>query len=1123
MVVATGFAFLQKPHQLPFKPVPLLSVRGFLLPIEFNSYRLGIEASAQRTKSGIYREAAVFGTPDGGRFWMITRDYVLSSNDGGDSWVLRNVPPEGFRAESDEALRTSDAVVESLSRQAAIPEVATDNKRAADERTIGTSSSTTEASPRPSGTFHLRAMAFDDSGRIGIAAGGDGYIIERTGDGGATWQVVAGHANPYGRLTSSHPVQQLLDVALSANGRVGVAVGTYGVVTTTNDGETWSFDWLDRTYYKLRGVAISADGQLQILIGDLTDPNQETTGVILLSNDSGKTWRETTRPGESLKAVAMSRQGKRIIIVGSAGKQGVILEPSNDGVEWQAAFTLEEVRFNDIALAKDGSTAIAVGERGDVGVMVRNIGAGSDWSEVPIQQGHAVAHLTSVFMTGDGKVALTTAADGRILVSHDQGLVWRQAHAYWRLPAPWYFCVVALCVVLLVAMFRQPNVVVPKEVGSADHYANDAPIHRQTEDRLNVRPLAEGISHFLRNPSTRPPLTVAITGPWGSGKSSIMNMLAEDLQAYDFQTVRFNAWHHQTEASLLAALLEAVQQQGIPRPWQLVGLLFRAKLYWARIVRMVKRGPALAAALVGVAIATAWLSLDSHVLSQLAQDLGSKLGLPEGFGELLLRLGGGILIPAAFLTWVMRQASSIGFDTAKLVASIGTRMRIRDLRDQLAVRDRFAEEFADVTDALRPWSTLVLVIDDLDRCRPERVMEILECINFLTVAGSCFVVMGLDMGPVLCAVQMSFDATAKRMAEIALTDSTSESARVDYADATAFARHYIEKLVNIQVPVPPLDRRKIPNLIRSSADDDESDEASPVGAPASYSSVRSGAWIRHAWRVTGIVVPVGVLLLLSTLVGTYFGAQLDAVSKQIIGGVAVEETDTGVQGRQRPSDPDDLFESATKTFVLPPWYVRLRQTPPLAYIVAVGSLVLGALAIFWMQAWRSFRPEDDDLFRSAVLRWGAIFDEVHATPRAFKQYQNRVRFLAMRQARGREGIVGIPEPMLVALGALYEHKRVLIDPSIFYKVFDSKTGTLVDPAPIFGGEPPRAVAQGLAHAVDEQIRSRIGLRGRSQRTWPPSRRQLAAFSYMVSGFYNLGARHQASGQAPVAASAAALQ
>jgi predicted KAP-like P-loop ATPase len=45
------------------------------------------------------------------------------------------------------------------------------------------------------------------------------------------------------------------------------------------------------------------------------------------------------------------------------------------------------------------------------------------------------------------------------------------------------------------------------------------------DDSLGFSPYVEAIKQFLINPSTKPPLTLSIEGPWGSGKSSFMLQL----------------------------------------------------------------------------------------------------------------------------------------------------------------------------------------------------------------------------------------------------------------------------------------------------------------------------------------------------------------------------------------------------------------------------------------------------------------------------------------------------------------------------------------------------------------------------------------------------------------------
>lgn len=101
-------------------------------------------------------------------------------------------------------------------------------------------------------------------------------------------------------------------------------------------------------------------------------------------------------------------------------------------------------------------------------------------------------------------------------------------------------------------------------------------------DPLDFNAIAQGLSHFLRNDKTQPPLTIAITDEWGSGKSSLMNLLKADLARRGFRPVWFNAWHHQQEEQLLAALLESVRLQGVPSIWRPQGWLFRVRLLLLR-------------------------------------------------------------------------------------------------------------------------------------------------------------------------------------------------------------------------------------------------------------------------------------------------------------------------------------------------------------------------------------------------------------------------------------------------------------------------------------------------------------------------------------------------------------
>jgi predicted KAP-like P-loop ATPase len=86
----------------------------------------------------------------------------------------------------------------------------------------------------------------------------------------------------------------------------------------------------------------------------------------------------------------------------------------------------------------------------------------------------------------------------------------------------------------------------------AELLVSDRPLQAGEPDPLEFNAVAFGLSRFLRNENTQPPLTIAITGEWGTGKSSLMNLLQADLKRYGFRPVWFNAWYHQKSASAFA-------------------------------------------------------------------------------------------------------------------------------------------------------------------------------------------------------------------------------------------------------------------------------------------------------------------------------------------------------------------------------------------------------------------------------------------------------------------------------------------------------------------------------------------------------------------------------------------
>ena len=72
----------------------------------------------------------------------------------------------------------------------------------------------------------------------------------------------------------------------------------------------------------------------------------------------------------------------------------------------------------------------------------------------------------------------------------------------------------------------------------------DLPIEDRESDRLGRRAFAESIATHILDVSIDHGFTVAVTGEWGSGKTSVLNMVAETLKERDgaVAVLSFNPW-----------------------------------------------------------------------------------------------------------------------------------------------------------------------------------------------------------------------------------------------------------------------------------------------------------------------------------------------------------------------------------------------------------------------------------------------------------------------------------------------------------------------------------------------------------------------------------------------------
>lgn len=84
-------------------------------------------------------------------------------------------------------------------------------------------------------------------------------------------------------------------------------------------------------------------------------------------------------------------------------------------------------------------------------------------------------------------------------------------------------------------------------------FSNDRPLSSKADDKLNRAPFAERVAGVLRGLPKGASLVVGVYGPWGDGKTTVLNMLRADLDRDEATAaVEFNPWRFTDEPAMLA-------------------------------------------------------------------------------------------------------------------------------------------------------------------------------------------------------------------------------------------------------------------------------------------------------------------------------------------------------------------------------------------------------------------------------------------------------------------------------------------------------------------------------------------------------------------------------------------
>lgn len=216
----------------------------------------------------------------------------------------------------------------------------------------------------------------------------------------------------------------------------------------------------------------------------------------------------------------------------------------------------------------------------------------------------------------------------------------------------------------------------------------DAPF---ANDNLDRRQIVEFVSSIVTQTENRP-LVLAIDSPYGTGKSTFVEMLNVTLTQQNFQTVHFNAWKADHVSDPLIAMVSALDK-AVPRTPVSAETLDRVK------------------AITGVVVKKAIV-------------VGAKT------------LTAGLLDVGDSIEEALADAAS---DTASDI--IGSFEKEQEAIE--AFRSELGKVVAKLKD-LEKKPPLVFFIDELDRCRPDFAMQLLERVKHMFDVPNLVFVLSVD-------------------------------------------------------------------------------------------------------------------------------------------------------------------------------------------------------------------------------------------------------------------------------------------------------------------------------------------------------------------------------------------
>jgi Cdc6-like AAA superfamily ATPase len=321
------------------------------------------------------------------------------------------------------------------------------------------------------------------------------------------------------------------------------------------------------------------------------------------------------------------------------------------------------------------------------------------------------------------------------------------------------------------------------------------------EDQLGFKYYVAAFADLIESPYTQPPLTIGIFGSWGMGKSFLLEHITRELnQRYQnrrqkreastsstiprVHVVEFNAWEYSCAEVIWPGLVRKIMNRlEIEVSWGFPGR-FLIKL-GRNLKHQLKQARG---QLIGISAIVAGLCFLGVLKFQL--DLKLIWGAIVALG-----ISGIFKIVGDTLSKPLSQWITTLFQERNYGKQIGYMAEIRSDLEFLATRLK------------KDNARILVIIDDLDRCEPQKAVEVLQAVKLLLNFDSFIVSLGIDARIITRAVEEHYKSML--------------------GPVGASGYEYLDKIVQIPFRIPQPSPEELKVFIARQLFPDEKDEPSP--------------------------------------------------------------------------------------------------------------------------------------------------------------------------------------------------------------------------------------------------------------------------------------------------------